>query len=126
MYRVAGVGNAGCTVPSECVQAAKYYPQHMNTSLVDDYCTWAAQGKGGEVEKLCLQAIMKGQSEPLPEPPSGTDCDDDADCDNGICEEGTCHALPMEHLKSSHGAMVTVGVVGVVGILIYYLSRSAG
>ena len=119
MYRLAGLGASGCTVPSECVQAAKLYPQHINVSLVDDYCTWEAQGKGGEVEVLCLQAIMKGQAAP-------GFCLDDADCDQGICEDNTCHALPEGAPETSDSTMLAVTIgLGVVGGLIYHWRKGA-
>lgn len=90
MYRLVGFGTApSCSIPGECIQAVKRYPERINTSLVDDYCTWEAQGKGGQVEKLCLKALAEGEKA-AQEAEGEKPCVTNEDCASGLCDQGWC------------------------------------
>lgn len=89
MYRLVGIG-ADCAIPETCLQAVKRYPRFLNTSLVDNFCAWEAKGKGGQVEKLCMEALLKGEQAALEQNSEGAECATNEDCPSGVCDQGVC------------------------------------
>lgn len=51
---------AECFVPSVCTLVRKQFPSYINTSLVDRYCNWNAEGQR-DIDKMCHAAYAKAQ-----------------------------------------------------------------